>query len=81
MTRLHEQRSPKTLQRNKVVIIRQEETMKRKMQTMKALTLAASTAGRAMRTMEVLATRSLRQPRMMKTRRSLAKEQVAVLLN
>jgi hypothetical protein len=57
-----------------------EETMKRKIQTMKALTLVAPTAGRAMRTTEVLATTSLRQPWMTKTRRSLVKEQVAVLL-
>jgi hypothetical protein len=51
MTRLHEQRSPKNLQRNKVVIIRREEMMMRKIQTMKALTLVVSTASRAMRTM------------------------------
>jgi hypothetical protein len=80
MVRLHERRLPNNFLRNKVVIIRQEERMKRKIQTMKALTLAASTAGRVMRTMEVLATTSLRQRWMTKTRRSLAKKQVAVLL-
>ena len=62
---------PKKTLKNKVDI-RREEKMRRKIQTMKALTLAASTAGSTRRTTKVLATMILKHLLMAKTRRSLA---------
>ncbi len=69
--RLREQRLPKKMLKNKVDI-RRKEKMRRKIQTMKALTLAASTAGSARRTTKVLAIMSLKHLLTTKTRRSLA---------
>jgi hypothetical protein len=69
--RLRKQRSPKKTLKNKVDI-RHEKKMRKKVQTIKALTLAASTAGSARRMTKVLAITSLKHLLTMKTRRSLA---------
>jgi hypothetical protein len=76
--KLHEQRLPKKTLKNKVDI-RCKEKLRRNIQTMKVLTLAASTAGSVRRTMNVLATTNPKHLLRMKMRRSLAYEQEAAL--